>query len=89
MKFPLVVLALAVPLIVSQAFAQSAQQKRMTVCNEEAGGMKGDERKLFMKGCLRKNPAKSAAQQMQQDKMKTCNGEAKGKTDAERRAFMS
>lgn len=72
----------------SQA-GQTAQQNKMTVCNKEAAGLKGDERKAFMKDCLSNKPAKSAAQQAQQDKMKMCNEQAKGKTGDERKAFMS
>lgn len=35
--------------------AQKAQQEKMKVCNAEAGkqGLKGDERKKFMSGCLK------------------------------------
>ena len=35
--------------------AQKKQQERMASCNKEAGskGMKGDERKKFMSGCLK------------------------------------
>ena len=58
------------------------QQTKMGECNKEAGEMKGDERKAFMKTCL------SAKKETQQDKMKTCNAEAKGKTGDERKAFM-
>ena len=47
--------------------APSAQQKKMVACNKDATGMKGDERKAFMKDCL---SAKSAAKPVQQDKMK-------------------
>jgi hypothetical protein len=58
------------------------QQSKMTTCNAKAAGMKGDERKAFMKGCL------SAAKPTQQDKMKSCNAEATGKKGDERKAFM-
>jgi hypothetical protein len=35
--------------------AQKAQQEKMKTCNAEAGkkGLKGDERKKFMSGCLK------------------------------------
>lgn len=61
------------------------QQSKMGTCNKEAGEMKGDERKAFMKTCLSNKPA------TQQDKMKTCNADAKAKTlkGDERKAFMS
>jgi hypothetical protein len=32
--------------------APTSQQSRMAVCNKEAVGKKGDERKAFMKQCL-------------------------------------
>jgi hypothetical protein len=32
----------------------TAQQQKMKDCNAEAKGMKGDERKKFMSGCLKK-----------------------------------
>jgi hypothetical protein len=58
------------------------QQNKMATCNADAEGMKGDERKAFMKKCL------SAQKPTQQDKMKTCNAEAAGKKGDERKAFM-
>ena len=58
------------------------QQTKMGECNKEAGEMKGDERKAFMKTCL------SAKKQTQQEKMKSCNTEAAGKKGDERKAFM-
>ena len=89
------------------AFAVSATAfaagEKMKGCNKEATGMKGDERKAFMKKCLSKDytlkadeaakPAESAAAApvKQQDKMKFCNAEAKTKAlkGDERKAFMS
>ena len=61
------------------------QQSKMTTCNKDAGEMKGDERKAFMKKCL------SAKKPTQQEKMKTCNADAKTKAlqGDERKAFMS
>ena len=32
--------------------AKTAQQSKMTTCNADAAGKKGDERKAFMKECL-------------------------------------
>ena len=58
----------------------------MGTCNKEATGMKGDERKAFMKNCLSNKPEAAATQQT---KMKTCNAEAAGKKGDERKAFMS
>jgi hypothetical protein len=62
----------------------TAQQQRMTDCNQQAGakGLKGDERKKFMSGCLKDKP---------QDRMAKCNVDASGKGlkgDA-RKKFMS
>lgn len=66
---------------------KTAQQSKMTTCNADATGKKGDERKAFMKQCLSAKPA-AAAQPTQQDKMKTCNADAKGMKGDERKAFM-
>lgn len=79
------------------------QQEKMKGCNMEAkdAGLKGDERKAFMKKCLSKGytlksggaamPAAEPAASMQQDRMKACNAEAKGKglKGGERKTFMS
>ena len=66
--------------------APTKQQTKMATCNKEATGMKGDERKAFMKSCLSNKPEAEATQQ---SKMKTCNAEAAGKKGAERKTFMS
>lgn len=66
-----------------EASTPTKQQTKMGTCNKEATGMKGDERKAFMKTCLSNKPA------TQQDKMKSCNAEATGKKGDERKAFMS
>ncbi len=63
--------------------AKTPQQNKMAMCNKDAEGKKGDERKAFMKGCL------SAKPETQQSKMKTCNVAAEGKKGDERKAFMS
>jgi len=47
--------------------APTKQQSKMATCNKDATGMKGDERKAFMKTCLSNKSA------TQQSKMKTCN----------------
>lgn len=75
----------------------TAQQQRMRDCNKDATGMKGQERKDFMKACLSGKPtapaaaAQSDAKTAQQQKMKDCNAEAKTKslTGDARKAFMS
>jgi hypothetical protein len=41
-------------LVSAPAFA-GAQQEKMKGCNVEAKGMKGDERKVFMSKCLKKD----------------------------------
>lgn len=63
--------------------APTKQQTKMGTCNKDAGEMKGDERKAFMKTCLSKKPA------TQQEVMKACNMDAAGKKGDERKAFMS
>jgi hypothetical protein len=62
------------------------QQQRMSECNKQAEGKKGDERKTFMSTCLK---GESAKPMTQQEKMKACNTEAAGKKGDERKAFMS
>ena len=72
--------------------AKTAQQEKMTACNKDAAGKKGDERKAFMKDCLSAKPAAAAAPaapMTQQEKMKSCNKDAAGKKGDERKAFMS
>jgi hypothetical protein len=60
-------LMLALPLAATSAFAadeaKPAQQNKMTSCNKDAGDKKGDERKAFMKECLKKDGDKKTAQQ--------------------------
>jgi len=62
------------------------QQQKMSACNKEAAGKKGDERKAFMKECL--SAKHEVKHETQQEKMKTCNKEAAGKKGDERKAFM-
>ena len=66
--------------------AKTAQQTKMTTCNKDATGKKGDERKAFMKTCLSEGKAMT-----QQDKMKSCNADPKAKAAKgdERKKFMS
>lgn len=86
MKFTLIA-PVAVSLLLATVSAQAAdptpQQQRMTTCNKEAEGKKGDERKEFMKSCLSTKPKLT-----QQEKMKVCNKDAEGKKGDERKAFM-
>ena len=68
---------------------KTPQQARMTMCNNNAVGKKGDERRAFMKECL---GAKQDSQKKdaQQSKMKTCNADAGAKQlkGDERKGFM-
>ncbi len=66
---------------------KTAQQSKMTTCNADAAGKKGDERKAFMKTCLSAKPVADAAL-TQQTKMKTCNADAKDMKGDARKAFM-
>lgn len=75
-----------------------AAGEKMKGCSREAKGMKGEERKAFMKKCLSKDYVlKSGAAEgapppapMQQERMKACSTEAKGKglMGEERKKFM-
>ena len=76
--------------------AKTPQQTKMAMCNKDATGKKGDERKAFMKTCLSAKteaaPAAAAAptaKETQQTKMKTCNTDAADKKGADRKKFMS
>jgi hypothetical protein len=73
--------------LVAPAFADNSQQSKMTVCNQQAGDKKGDDRKAFMKSCL--SSAQPAAKPMtQQERMKACNVQAGDKKGDDRKAFM-
>jgi hypothetical protein len=103
-------IALSLALAATGAYAKdekaaTPQQSRMADCNKEAKakGMKGDERKAFMKSCLSGKPAAEAKAEEkteakaeakkemtpQQMKMANCNKEAKGMKGDERKKFMS
>jgi len=75
-------LACSAGLVHAAEGALTPQQARMATCNKEATGKTGDERKAFMKGCLR------AKKVTQQEKMKICNRDAGDKKGDERKAFM-
>lgn len=93
MKTLISVLALAVAGFAGSAYAADAasgptkQQNKMVSCNKDAGDKKGDERKAFMKDCLKKE---SDAKTAQQNKMKSCSADFKktGKPGGERQAYM-
>jgi hypothetical protein len=88
--------------VAAQAAHENTQQAKMTTCNADAKtkGLKGDERKAFMKSCLSEKgatassgsaaAAPSATPNSQQAKMKSCNADAKtkGLKGTERKAFM-
>ena len=96
MKKLIALVSLGFAFVVSSPVFAMDQQDKMKGCNKEAkeGGMKGDERKAFMKTCLSKDyvlkangaaaaatpatPAEPAAS-TQQDKMKSCSSDAKAK----------
>jgi hypothetical protein len=87
MKQLLSLLAVGIALSTGVAQAQekpkSPQQNRMAMCNKDASGKSGDERKAFMKTCL-----SAGKGDVQQSRMKSCNADAAGKKGAERKAFM-
>src|SRR5882762_3484867 len=92
----LVAMGAALAVLAGQAIAQAShensQQLRMTTCNADAKakGLKGADRKTFMKSCLSDRTAAAATGNSQQEKMKTCNADAttKGLKGTERKAFM-
>jgi hypothetical protein len=79
----------------------AAQQSKMKGCNQEAKemGIKGDERKAFMKKCLSKEyqlksgktVESSAASTADQNRLKACKSEAsqKGLKGDARKSFMT
>ena len=79
--------ALSVSFAATPAFADNSQQSKMTTCNAQAAGKKGDDRKAFMKDCLSSTPA-AAPPMTQQQKMTACNKSATGKKGDDRKAFM-
>ncbi|WP_425256733.1 PsiF family protein [Rubrivivax sp. RP6-9] len=85
MKHLITAAALALGLLSGAALAAepTAQQSKMATCNKDAGDMKGDERKAFMKDCL------SAKKETQQSRMTMCNKEAGAMKGDERKKFMS
>ena len=90
------VLAAALAVLVLQsppALATNTQQDKMTTCNADASskGLKGDERKAYMKTCLSDAPVSTPKGNSQQEKMKSCNATAtsKGLKGDARTSFMS
>lgn len=94
MKMPIAA-ALAGVLLLTGApsFSANSQQSKMSSCNADATskGLKGDDRKSFMKSCLSASPAPAATSgNSQQEKMKSCNADAtsKGLKGDARKSFM-
>lgn len=81
-----VLIAAASACLIFAATPASAQTRASCAADAKSQGLKGGERRAFMKSCVparKGNPA-------QQEKMKACNAEFKaaGKPTSERRAFM-
>lgn len=76
-------IALSTGVVHAQDKTKTPQQNRMAMCNKEATGKSGDERKGFMKTCL-----SAGKNDVQQSRAKSCNAEAGGKKGAERKAFL-
>jgi hypothetical protein len=76
----------------TSAGGANSQQDKMKTCNADATtkGLKGDDRKSFMKDCLSAKPAAKPANS-QQEKMKSCNADAtsKGLKGDDRKSYMS
>ena len=82
LPYALVGIALACTAAHAEDKARTPQQNKMAMCNKEAVGKAGDERKAFMKTCL------SASNDAQQARAKTCNTEAGSRKGEERKAFV-
>lgn len=89
MKRTIAVAGILCAVLAGSAFADNSQQDRMKSCNQQATGMKGDDRATFMKGCLSGQAAAPAKPMTPQERMTQCNKDAAGKTGDERKAFMS
>jgi hypothetical protein len=80
------------PASATSASGGNSQQEKMKGCNADATtkGLKGDDRKSFMKDCLSAKPAAKPANS-QQEKMKSCNADAtsKGLKGDDRKSYMS
>lgn len=97
MKKLITTVVLSLMLGVTGTALAAGQQSKMKGCNQEAKemGVKGDERKAFMKKCLSKNyqlkSAGGTSSAGEADKAKACKSEASGKGlkgDA-RKSFMA
>lgn len=92
MKTMIMISLIAGTLLATGAWAETAQQSRMTTCNADAGkqSLAGEARKAFMKSCLSGGEQPAARATTQQQRMKDCNAEAKaGQMKGEaRKTFM-
>ena len=90
MKTTLQLLIVSIALISASAQAvekeRTPQQNKMAMCNKEATGKTGGERKDFMKTCL--SAKKDNAGDVQQARAKACSSEAATRKGDERKAFM-
>ena len=94
-------IALCLTLAAGSAYAKdekapTPQQEKMKSCNKDASdkGLKGADRRAFMKDCLGHKPAAAEPKKdltPQQQKMQDCNKQAKDKgvSGPDRRKFMS
>lgn len=91
-KLLILTLTLGLAANYTTAAEKTAQQQKMTQCNQQASSqsLKGDARRSFMSGCLKKSSTIKPLT-AQQQKMKNCNAQAKTKNlaGAEHRNFMS
>ncbi|MBL8511617.1 MAG: phosphate starvation-inducible protein PsiF [Betaproteobacteria bacterium] len=83
MKKMIAAVLLALPFFATAAMAADEakkpmpQQEKMKACNAEAKDMKGDERKAFMKNCLKKDAAPAA--EMKKEKVEAAAAKADAK----------
>ena len=89
MRNAIAVVAATLALSVAMPCLASSQTDKMTDCNKQAAGKKGDDRKAFMSQCLSSAPVAASAPMTQQQRMTYCNKQATGKTGDDRKAFMS
>lgn len=91
MKKLIALACLGVAFAVSSPVFAGEQQEKMKDCNKDAKerGLKGEERKKFMKVCLSSDAEKEKISQQQ--RMKDCNRDAKERAlkGEERKKFMS
>jgi hypothetical protein len=99
MKIAMIAAAIAGACFISLSPVAQAATTPTQDCRAEAGKLKGEARKIFMKDCVSQKRADKKAsrkppsekQLAQRAKMKDCSAKFKdsGKAKSERRAFMS